>query len=361
MRRRGYHHCSVPGTEEAELAAAKAEAATLRQSLARHLADANDRAADAEAAAERLMQRATEVVKVVEAHQNLEREFHAALVLLQEQDADHAATTQRLAVREAELAKASETRLSLERQLAEAESALGEAVRRSADDRSNATQQAAQRQSEFEAILREEVAKHDTLAQDLLATRFRQLAHVDTTFFHDAEARHALTMTTAAAHRNQQEARHEAEMAEAAAARDAVSRQLHEATAALDGAHQDHLAHATAAANRFAQQEAMLREGTAARQMLEGQLAGAHTALEAAEESAAAERLAGRQRAAERDRRIRGPTRSEAAARQTLEQALTGSRNNVAETETALRDAEHRHASHMTMVTGRFARQAGPV
>ena len=45
----------------------------------------------------------------------------------------------------------------------------------------------------------------------------------------------------------------------------------------------------------------------------------------------------------------------EAAARQTLEQALTVARNNVAETETALRDAEHRHASHMTMVTGRFA------
>ena len=215
---------------------------------------------------------------------------------------------ERLTRREAELAEATETRLSLERQLAEAESALGEAVRRSADDRSTAIQQAAQRQSEFDAVLREEVAKYDTLAQDLLATR-QELAHADT-MLQKAEARHALAMTTAAAQRNEQEARHEARMAEAAAARDAVSRQLHEATAALDRARQDHLANATAAAERLAQQEATLREGTAARQMLEGQLADAHTALQAAEQRAAAERLAATQRAAERDARIRGPTRS---------------------------------------------------
>ena len=239
-------------------------------------------------------------------------DFLLPSILLQEQDADLEATTKRLTRREAELAEATETRLSLERQLAEAESALGEAVRRSADDRSTAIQQAAQRQSEFEAVLREEVAKYDTLAQDLLATR-QELAHADT-MLQEAEARHALAMTTAAAQRNEQEARHEARMAEAAAARDAVSWQLHEATAALDRARQDHLANATAAAERLAQQEAKLREGTAARQMLEGQLAGAHTALQAAEQRAAAERLAARQRAAERDREFVARLDQEAAS-----------------------------------------------
>ena len=266
-----------------------------------------------------------------------------------------AATTQRLAGREAELAKATETRLSLETQLAAAESALGEAVRRSADDRSTAIEQAAQRQSEFEALLGEEVAKYDTLARDLLATR-HELAHADTRL-QEAEARHALALTTAVAQRNEQKARHDARMTEAAAARDVASSQLLEATAALDSARQDHLANATAAADRFAQQEATLREGTAARQMLEGQLAGAHTALQAAEESAAAERLAGRQRAAERDREFVARLDQEAATRETLEQALTVARNKVAETETAIRDAEQRHASHMTTVTARLADQ----
>src|SRR5262249_55188839 len=159
---------------------------------------------------------------------------------LQEQDAHLEATATRLTKQEAELAAATETRLSVERQLAEAERALGEAVRRVADDRSTAIEQAAQRQSAFDALLREEVAKSDTLAGDLLATR-DELAHADT-MLHEAKARHALAMTTAAAQRHEQEARHEARMVEAAAARDAVSRQLHEATAALDSARQSHLA-----------------------------------------------------------------------------------------------------------------------
>src|SRR5262245_43737616 len=177
--------------QEAELAAAKVEAATLRESLERQIADANARVANAEAAAERLARRETELA---EAHQNLERRFSVAALLLQEQDADLEATTERLTKREAELAEATETRLSLEKQLAEAKGALGEAVLRSADDRSTAIQQAAQRQSEFEAVLKEEAAKYDTLAHDLLATR-QKLAHADS-MLQQAEVRHAVAMTT---------------------------------------------------------------------------------------------------------------------------------------------------------------------
>jgi len=115
--------------QEAELAAAKAEAATLSESLKRQLANAYDREADAKEAAERLTRRETEVAAVVEAHQSLERRFSAALTLLQGQDADLEATNKRLTTRDAELAEATETRLSLERQLAGAESALGEGTK----------------------------------------------------------------------------------------------------------------------------------------------------------------------------------------------------------------------------------------
>src|SRR5262249_10357938 len=160
-------------------------------------ANAYVRAADAEAAAERLTRREAELAEAVEAHQNLQRRFSAAVILLQEQDANLEATTKRLTKREAELAEGTEKRLALESQLAEAERALGEVVRRSADDRSTAIQQVAQRQFEFEALLREEVAKYDTLAEDFRATR-QELAHADTTR-QEAEARHALAMTTAAA------------------------------------------------------------------------------------------------------------------------------------------------------------------
>src|SRR4029078_5387904 len=84
---------------------------------------------------------------------------------------------------------------------------------------------------------------------------------------------------------------------------------------------QDHLIDARASAERLAQQEAKLREVTAARQTLEGKLAAAH------------------------------------ATRERLEQAVTVASNKIAETETAIRDAEQRHASHITAVTARFADQ----
>src|SRR4029078_10565710 len=82
---------------------------------------------------------------------------------------------------------------------------------------------------------------------------------------------------------------------------------------------QDHLIDARASAERLAQQEAKLREVTAARQTLEGKLAAAH------------------------------------ATRERLEQAVTVASNKIAETETAIRDAEQRHASHITTVTARLA------
>src|SRR5262245_57638085 len=301
--------------------------------------------------------------EVVSSHDALAAHLNQAVQALQraEQNCAAAATTaaQHLAQQDAEFAaakaEADTLRESLERQLAEAESALGEAVRRSADDRSAAIQLAAQRKSEFEAVLSEEVAKYDTLAQDLLATR-NELAHADARL-QEAETRHALALTAAAAQRHEQEARHAAQMAEAAATRDAVSRQLHEVTAALDRAQQDYLADATAAADRLVQQEVTLREGTAAHQMLEGQLADAHTALQTAEQRAAAEGLAARQRAAERDAEFVARLDQEAATRETLEQALTVARNKVAEAETAIRNAESRHAAHITTVTARFADQ----
>ena len=341
--------------QETELAAAKAEAATLRESLERQLANATARAADADAAAERLARREAEVAEAVEGHQKLERRFSAAIVLLQEQDGALDAAKQRLTRREAELAEATEARLSLEKQVAAAESALGEAVRRAADDRSTAIEQATRRQSEFEALLREEVAKYDTLTRDLIATR-QELAHANT-MLQEAEARHASAIATTAAERHELEARHETRLAEAIAARVAVSRQLHEITTTLDRARQDHLNAATTAGERFAEQEVKLHEETAARQMLEGQLADTHIALQAAEQRAAAERLAASQRADERDAEFAARLDREAATRETLEQALNVARSKVAETETALRDAEHRHASHISTVTARFADQ----
>ena len=301
--------------------------------------------------------------EVISSHDTLAAHLKQAVQALEraEQNCGAAAITaaQHLAQQDAEFAaakaKAATLRESLERQLADAESALGEAVRRSADDRSAAIQLAAQRKAEFEAVLSEEVAKYDTLARDLLATR-NEVARTDTRL-QEVETRHAVAMTTAAAQRHEQEARHEARIAEAAAAREAVSRQLQEVTAALDGARQAHLADATAAADRLAQQEATLREGTAARQMLEGQLADAHTALQTAEQRATAEGLAARQRAAERDAEFVARLDQEAATRETLEQALTVARNKVAEAETAIRNAESRHAAHLTTVTARFADQ----
>jgi len=221
--------------------------------LSGHLADLE--------AAERLARREVELSEAVEAQQNLQRRFSAAVVLLQHQDADLEATTKRLTRREAELAEATETRLSLERQLAEAKSALGE------------------------------VAKYDALNADLSATR-QELARTDT-MLREAEARHALAMTTAA--------------------------------------------------KRLAQEEAKVRE--------------AQAALQAAEQRTAAERLATRLRTAERDAEIATQLHQEAATRQTLERALTVARNKVAETETAIRDAEHRHASQMTTATARIADQ----
>ena len=291
--------------QHAALAAAKAEAATLRESLEWQLATVYVRAVDAEAAAERLSRREAELAEAVESNQILQRRFSDAVILLQEQDADREATTKRITQREAELAEATQKRLSLESELVEAQRALGEAVRRSVDDRSTAIQEAAHRQSKFDALLREEVAKYDTLAKDLLATR-EALVHADT-MFQEAEARHALATTTAA--------------------------------------------------EQLSQQEAKLREGTAAREILEGQLASAHTALRAGEERAAAERLAARELAAERDAEFTARLHQEATTREMLEQALTAASNNVAEAESAIRDAEHRHASQMTTVTARLADQ----
>lgn len=289
--------------QEAELA--EAEAAALRKSLEPQLANVSDRTAETKAAAERLRRRETELAEAVEARHNLERRFSAALTLLQSQDADIEAKTERLTRREKELAEATETRLALERRLAEAESARHEAVRRSADDRSTATQQAAQRQSEFESVLRDEAARYETLRQDLLATR-QKLAHANTTLQEGVD-RHASAMTAAAAQRSEQLARYEARMAEAAAARDAVSRQLHEATVALDRARQDHVVNATVAAEREAEFVARLDQ--------------------------------------------------EAANREAVEQALAGARNKVAETETAIRNAEQRHVSDMTTLTAWSADQ----
>src|SRR5262245_29142984 len=57
-----------------------------------HLANAYDRAADPEAAIEGLTRRETELVEAVQAHQNLQRRFSAAVILLQQQDADLEAT-----------------------------------------------------------------------------------------------------------------------------------------------------------------------------------------------------------------------------------------------------------------------------
>jgi chromosome segregation ATPase len=341
--------------QQAALAAAKAEAATLRESLERQLATVYVRAADSEAAAERLSRREVELAEALEAQQNLQRRFSAAIILLQEQDADREATNKRLTQREAELAEATEKRLSVESQLVEAQRALGEAVRRSVDDRSTAIQEAAQRQSRFDALLREEVSKYDGLAKDLMSTR-QELAQAET-MLREAEGRHAVAMTTAAAQFNEQEARHQARIAEAGAARDAVSHQLQEAAAALDTARQDHLANAATAAEQFAQQEAKLREGSAARQFLEGQLAEANTALQAAEQRAATDRLAVIQRAAERDAEVAARLRQDAATRETLEQAVTAASNKLAEAETAIRNAEQRHASQMTTVTARLADQ----
>jgi trimeric autotransporter adhesin len=341
--------------QQAALAAAKAEAATLRESLERQLATVYVRAADAEAAAERLTRREAELAEALETQQNLQRRFSAAVILLQEQDADREATAKQLKQREEELAEATEKRLSLENQLVEAQRALGEAVRRSVDDRSMAIQEAAQRQSKFDALLREEVAKSDTLAKDLLVAR-QELERADATF-QEAEARHALAMTTAAAQFSEQEARHEARIVEAAAARDLASWQLQEVTDALDRAQQDQLDNATTAAEQFAQQEAKLREGTAARQFLEGQLAEANAALQAAEQRAAAERVAVIQRAAERDAEVAARLRQDAATRETLEQAVTAASNKLAEAETAIRHAEQRHASQMATVTARLADQ----
>src|SRR5262249_56061153 len=85
--------------------------ATLREAIERQLATVYVRAADAEAAAERLTRREAELANAVEANQILERRFSAAVLLLQEQDADREASAKRLTQRVAELAEATHKRL----------------------------------------------------------------------------------------------------------------------------------------------------------------------------------------------------------------------------------------------------------
>ena len=341
--------------QEAALALAQAEAATLRESLERQLANAHDRAVEAAAATERLTRREKALAVAVEAHQNLERRFSAALTLLQDQDAEIEAKTAKLTRRETELAEATETRLSLERRLSEAESALHEAVRRSADDRSAAIQQAAQRQSEFETILRDKVARYDTLAEDLLATR-QKLAHAET-MLEEAESRHALAMTTAAAQRSEEQLRYEARMAEAAATRDLVDQQLREVEVSLEQSRQERAEDAAATAERVARLDAQRVEILAKLQMLEEQLAAAAAALHVAEQRVAVERLNGERQAAQCQAEFEANIAREIADRHVVEQDLATSQEKLAESESARRDDEQRHVSIMASAAAQFAEQ----
>ncbi len=220
----------------------------------------------------------------------------------------------RLAQAEASLERSQQERAV---EAAAADTARQVAEQRATADRLAAEQQAAQRQAEFEARLDQEAANREALEQALTAAR-RKAAETESAL-RDAEQRHTSNMTAANARFVDQLGQHEARLAQAAVALDVADQQLRKAEASLERSQQERAVDAAAA----------------------------NTAMKVAEQRAAAEQLAAGQQAAQRQAEFEAAMAREIAGRRVVEQDLATSRQELAARESALRDAERRHASVM--------------
>jgi chromosome segregation ATPase len=253
--------------------------------------------------AKRQAQFDAEMAEAAEARNTFGRraiELEAALDRAQQTLQAHAADVERLTRREGELtsqlAEAGAMRHTLERQLKDAADALKDAVESASRNRLTSATKAAEREREFEALIRQERSTRADVEQ--------RLAQAEAT-------------------------RHEMEQAVKAAATDV-----------------DRLT------RREADLSSQLAEGAAVRKALEQQLIEAADTLKAAAESAGRDRVAADTKAAERESQFERLIHHERAARADVEQRLTV-------TEAALREAEQKHTLAVTATaTERAERQA---
>ena len=273
----------------------------------------------------------------------------------QEGAVDAAAAAERLARLEAQRVEALANLQMLEGQLADANAALHVAEQCVATERLTAERQAAQRQAEFEAEIARETAGRHAVEQDL-ATSQQKLAESESAL-RNAEQRHASEMKTAAGQFAERQREFDTLSAQAAAVKDASDLRLREAEATLERIHAERRAEAIAVAEQLTQLESELAKATANGETLERRLAEITNALHTAEELVASERVASAERATERQMEFDARLSLELGTRNTIEQALAATRQDLLQTEAALRDATAQHTKEMTSASNELFEQ----
>ena len=232
--------------------------------------------------AERQAQFDAEMAKAVEGRNTLGREargLEEALHQAQQTLQTHATEVERLTQREVELtsqlAEATAMRSTLERQLSDAASAAQAAGRGALRDHLAANTQAAEREVEFDRLIRHEHATRADVEQ--------RLARAEAAL-REAKQQHA----TEVERLTLREVELTSQLSEAAAMRSTLEQQLVDAATALkdadEGASQDRLAAATRAAERELELGRLLRQERATRADVEQRLAELQAALREAEQ-----------------------------------------------------------------------------
>src|SRR5262245_38769408 len=289
--------------------------------------------------AERQAQLDAELAKATEARSTLgreARELEAALDQARQTAQAQATEVERLTHREAaltsQLADAAAMRSILERKLTDATTKVQAADEGARRDHLAANTQAAEREVEFDRLIRHEHATRADIEQ--------RLAQAEAAL-REAKQQHASAMTAAATERAEGQAQFETEFAKAVEARNTLGREARELEAALHLARQTLQGHATEVERltlREVELSSQLSEAAAMRSTLERQLTDAADALTEANEGASRNRLTAATRAAERELELSRLLRQERATRADVEQRL-------AQLETALREAEQQHTS----------------
>jgi chromosome segregation ATPase len=223
----------------------------------------------------RLQTLAADNERLRETEARLQARLADVLRLLQTRDGDVEAATARTRALESELADAVDARRALEEQRAELQNTFEALVHRSARERIEAAQQAAERQSEFEAALADASARYDALDRDLASARAelgRQIAEREQDLVRLREERAASDVTRAeaeSAYRTLEEQRAELQKTFDAL----VQRAADERFTAAELAAQQQSAFETALADANARCDALDRDLTSARENLVQQIA----------------------------------------------------------------------------------------
>ena len=155
-------------------------------------------------------------------------------------------------------------------------------------------------------------------------------------------------MKTAAGQFAERQREFETLSAQTTAVKDASDLRLREAEATLERIHDERRSVAIAVAEQLTQLESELAKATANGETLERRLAEVTNALHTAEQLVESERVASAARATKRHMEFDARLSLELGTRNSIEQALAATRQDLLQTEAALRDATAQHAKEMT-------------